>query len=152
MNKPKKARAAVVVTLTEPEVWAVIRAHKFAVVPASPFALMAQSATTLDQLLAAGRQGLQAQNLMDGDRINYVLAAAVRVLCHPQECISLVERGALGTLMRAFYGANGLFIGHTPLVGSHTLTFPYTRGMLIGIAAQTMGLDAPAESGSGRRG
>ncbi|HNW91611.1 MAG TPA: hypothetical protein PKM88_01745, partial [bacterium] len=78
--------------------------------------------------------------------------AAVRVLCRPQECISLVERGALGTLMRAFYGANELFIGHTPLVGSHTLTFPYTRGQLIGIAATTIGLEPPAENRSVRRG
>ncbi len=146
MTAPSRMRAAAIVTLTEPEVWAVIRAHNLEVAPVSPFALMAQSAKTLEPLVPAGRAALKAQGLVEGERINLALAAAVAVLCRPEECLSLMERGALGTLMRAFYGARDLFVGHVPLPGSHTIAFPYARGTIAGAALATLGLEAPAGS------
>lgn len=148
MSAPQE-RTAVVLTLSEPELWAVIRAHRLPLVPVSPLAALAQAAATLDPLLDAGRQGLAAQKLTDGERINYLLVAAVKVLCHPQECLALVERGALGTHMRAYYGARELFIGHTRQETQHVLAFPYTRAQLLGLAAQAAGLQPPA---GGRRG
>ena len=148
MSQANRSRAAAVITLTEPEIWAVIRAFDLEVTPVSPLSLMARSASTLDQLVEAGRKGLASQNLLESDRVNIALAAAVGVLCRPEECLSIVERGALGTLMRAYYGAGDLFVGHTPLPGSQTLAFPYTRGALAGLSAATFGVASAAGSAS----
>jgi hypothetical protein len=151
MSASARSRAAAVVTLTEPELWAVIRSLEIEVAPSSPLAVMARAAATLDRLRDAGLKALAMQGLAEAGRVNSVLGAAVEVLSRPEECFSIVERGALGTLMRAYYGVGDLFVGHTPLPGSHTLAFPYTRAALLGLAAATVGL-SPSAAGETRRG
>ena len=133
---------ALIIRLSEPELWAVVRNFELAPTPVSPLWELRENASTLDEILAAGRDSLVRRKLADANRTNWILGAAVKVLCEPQEQLSFMERGNIGTRLRRFFGRKELFVEHTcSLSNEHGIAFPWTRGTIVGMAARSLGME-----------
>lgn len=133
---------SLVIRLSEPELWAVVRAYGLTPTSVSPLRDLLEDADTLDEVVDAGRASLARRELADGERINGALAAVVRVLCEPDERLEFVERGNLGTRDRRFYGRRELFVEYARSAArEHGFAFPWTRGGIAAMAARAMGLE-----------
>lgn len=156
-SRPKPgARQSLVIFLSEPEIWAVVREFGIAVAPASPLFPLESARDTLDAALGIGAKLLAEKDLVTPEgRINWFLASAIRLLAQPQEILSLGSRGALGSRLRLFHGAGDAFVEHRiESPGMHALSFFWTRAQVAGEAAATLGfpLPAPARPAPGRTG
>lgn len=131
--------------LSEPELWAILRAFDLRPRPVSPLHELLAAAATLDETLAAGQASLAERGLAPEGRVSWALGAAVRALCEPEEQLSWVERGNLGTRFRRFYGRRELFVEHArSRSGEHALSFPWSRGMIAAGAARALNLEVPS--------
>lgn len=133
--------------LSEPELWAALRAYDLVPTAGSPLAEMARAGATLNELLAHGRTLLENRGLAVNGRVNRLLGAALKALAEPDEAAAITERAGLGTRIRRFWGRQGLFVEHITLPGLHTIGFPFTRAQIAFETARALGLSTGVEAG-----
>jgi len=128
--------------LTEPEIWAALRILNLRISDKSPFSDLTKAGATLNDTIESGKKALSAKELLIDSRLNHFLSSILELLCSPDEVSMIAERGPLGSRHRKFYGTGDVFVEHTAKPGNiHIISFPFTRGLIIGETARTLGIE-----------